>query len=150
MKYEAQSDIWRLDQAKGSSIKIPTLRTKSREIARFQQVFPLTIFPDKIVIEEQRIVLIRNNGPWTDQVITIMDTDIACVNASTGPLFGQVHVKSLTGGPEIFLDKLFKHDVYKTRGLIEGIVLKSRGGLEISDETLEIERRALLMAGEVN
>lgn len=149
MKYQAQSDIWKLEQTLGASQAIKP-HVQSRELARFRQVFPLTVFPDEIVIEEHRVVWIQNNGPWTDQVITIMATDIACVNAATGPLFGQVHVKSLTGGPEIFIDKLSKHNVYKTRGLIEGIVLASRGGLEISDETLEIKREALLTAGEVN
>lgn len=149
MKYEAQSDIWRLEQAfKGKTSS--KLSTKSRELGRFRQFFPLTIFPDEIVVEEHRVILIKNNGPWMDQVITIMATDIACVNASTGPIFGQVHVKSLTGGPEIFLDKLFKHRVYKTRCLIEGIVLASRGGLEINTETLDTERAALIKAGEVN
>ncbi len=149
MKYQAQSDIWKLDQAFGNGQTIKT-RAKSRELARFKQVFPLTLFPDEIVIEESRVVWIQNNGPWMDQVITVMVTDIACVNASTGPLFGQVHVKSLTGGPEIFVDKLLKHNVYKIRGLVEGIVLASRGGLEINAETLEVEREALLTAGEVN
>lgn len=149
MKYQAQSDIWKLEQTLGNGLAIKT-HVQSRELARFKQVFPLTVFPDEIVIEEHRVVWIQNNGPWADQVITIMATDIACVNAATGPLFGQVHVKSLTGGPEIFIDKLLKHNVYKTRGLIEGIVLASRGGLEISDETLEIKREALLTAGEVN
>ncbi|MDO8486784.1 MAG: hypothetical protein Q7S45_00610 [Candidatus Curtissbacteria bacterium] len=149
MKYLAQSDIWKLEQAIGNNQTIKT-RVKSRELARFRQLFPLTVFPDKIVIEEHRVIWIQNNGPWMDQVITIMATDIACVNAATGPLFGQVHVKSLTGGPEIFVDRLLKHDVYKIRGLIEGIVLGSRGGLEIDDECLEIEREALLTAGEVN
>lgn len=149
MKYQAQSDIWRLEQALDAKQTV-RLRAESREIARFRQVFPLTLFRDEIVIEENRVVWIQNNGPWMDQVITIMATDIACVNASTGPFFGQIHVKSLTGGPEIFVDRLLKHNVYKARGLIEGIVLASRGGLEINDESLEIEREALLTAGEVN
>ncbi len=148
MRYLAQSDIWKLDTVADVS-RIARVG-KSRELARFRQVFPLTIFPDEIVIEERRVILIKNNGPWMDQVITIMATDIACVNASTGPFFGQVHVKSLTGGPEIFIDWLLRYNVYKTRGLIEGIVLTSRGGLKINDETLEIEREALIKAGQVN
>ncbi len=149
MNYPALSNIWEVDQAlKG----YPTVKigTKSRELARFRQVFLLALFRDQIVIEEHRVVLIQNNGPWTDQVITIMATDIASVNASTSPFFGQVHVKSLTGGPEIFIDRLFKHHAYKIRGLVEGIVLASRGGLEINAENLEVEKESLLRAGEVN
>ncbi len=149
MKYEAQSDIWKLEQAFKEKTSSKSGK-KSRELARFRQVFPLTIFPDEIIIEEHRVILVRNNGPWTDQVITIMATDIACVNASTGPFFGQVHVKSLTGGPEISIDRLLKHNVYKTRGLIEGIVLTSRGPLEINTESLEVEKEALLRVGQVN
>lgn len=149
MKYEAQSDIWKLEQTQNGKTS-SKLGKKSRELARFRQFFPLTIFLDKIIIEEHRVILVKNNGPWTDQVITIMATDIACVNASTGPFFGQVHVKSLTGGPEIFIDRLLKHHVYKIRGLIEGIVLTSRGGLEINTENLEVEKEALLRFGQVN
>lgn len=148
MQFPAQSDIWKLEQAFNNRLAAK-LGNKSQELARFRQVFPLALFPNEVIIEEHRVVLVQNKGPWTDCVITIMATDIACVNASTGPLIGQVHVKSLTGGPEIYIDKLHKHHVYQVRGLIEGIVLVSRGGLEINEENLEVKREALLRAGQV-
>lgn len=146
MKYPSQSDIWRLEQAtshgNGQS-------RGSRVLARFHQRFPLTVFRDDLLVEEQRIVWIHKNGPWSHNVISIMATDIACVNAASGPFFGQVHVKSLTGGPEIFLDKLLRRDVFKFRNLVEGLALATREGLVTKDRNLEDVRESLLRAGHI-
>lgn len=149
MKYPAQSDIWRLDQV----VKPKTVlgeEGKSRLLARFRQLFPFTLFPGEIIIEELRIVWIRRMGPWATEIISIMATDIACVNASSGPFLGQVHIKSLTGGPEIFVDNLTRANVYRIRSLVEGIALASREGLQIQRQSnLEEERQELLRAGQI-
>lgn len=142
MKYLAQSDLWRLDRmARGLS-----RNGKSRVLAQFRQVFPLTLFPDELIIEELRIVWVQKNGPWTNNVISIMATDIACVNASTGPFFGHVHIQSLTGGPEILIDNLSRSDAFKIRSLVESIALSAREGLKINYQNIETEKENLLRA----
>lgn len=146
MNYVAQSDIWQLDQA----LRIGQLArqtSESRVLARFKQVFPLALFPDDLILEELRIVWVHKYGPWTDEVISIMATDIASIDASSGPLFGHIHIKSLTGGPEIFMDNLYRGDVYKIRCLVEGISLSSRVGLKVDGEDLETKRESLAKAG---
>ncbi len=147
MNYPATSELWKLEQIGKARQVISS--TKSRILARFRQIFPLTIFPDELIIEEKRIIWIQKNAFWSDQVISIMATDIACVNASAGPVFGRVHVKSLTGGPEITLDKLTRNDIYQIRSLVEGIALASREGLHIKSENLEDEKQSLYQAGRV-
>lgn len=140
MKYLAQSDLWRVDRmARGLS-----RNGKSRVLAQFRQVFPLTLFPDELIIEELRIVWVQKNGPWTNNVISIMATDIACVNASTGPFFGHVHIQSLTGGPEILIDNLLRNDTSKIRSLVEGIALAAREGLKIEYQNIRSEKESLL------
>lgn len=149
MKYPAQSEMWKLEQAqKNTTVQNPT--SFSNELARFSQFFPLTLFPDELIIEDHRVVLIDNKGPWTNELISIMATDIACVNSSTGPLFGHVHVKSLTGGPEIMIDRLWKSDVSKIRNLIEGIALMTRKGSVIASDDIEVRRDILLRAGTIS
>lgn len=147
MKYLSQTDLWKMDRIKKS--KPQTTNGESRILGRFRQVFPLTLFPDELIIEELRIIHQKNNGPWTTGINSIMATDIACVNATSGPFFGHVHIQSLTGGPEILIDNLSRKDVYKIRSLIEGIALASREGLNIIDFDLETERTNLLKAGNV-
>ncbi len=147
MKSLAQSDLWRFDQVVKSK---PTISNgNSRVLGRFRQIFPLTLFPDQLIVEELRIVWVRRNGPWANEVISIMATDIACVNAASGPFIGHVHIKSLTGGPEISVDNLTRQNVYKIRSLVEGIALASREGLQIETDDLETERQNLYEAGSI-
>lgn len=156
MKYPAQSDLWRLDHVirptnGASNGDLLINHGQSRVLERFHQVFPLSLFCDDLIVEELRIVHVKKNGPWAYEVISIMATDIASVNASSGMFFGQVHVKSLTGGPEIFVDNLLRRHVYKIRSLVEGIALSSREGLRLEHQSnLEAERQDILAAGSVH
>ena len=147
MKTLAQSDLWRFDQVVKSK-PIITNGT-SRVLGKFRQVFLMTLFPDQLIVEELRIVWVKRNGPWTNEVISIMATDIACVNASVGPFFGHIHIKSLTGGPEILVNSMTRKNVYRIRSLVEGIALASREGLQIESDDLEAERQNLYRAGEI-
>lgn len=148
MNYLARSDMWEIDQAlRMGQLAVPT--DQSRVLARFKQIFPLALFPDNLIIEELRLVWVHKEGPWADEVISIMATDIASIDASSGPLFGHIHIKSLTGGPEIFIDNLYRADVYKIRCLVEGISLSARAGLKVNQEDLDNKRSFLAEAGSV-
>lgn len=148
MRYPTQSDLWRLDHIMRA--KPLVTNGQSKVLGRFRQVFPLTLFPDELIIEELRIVHVENYGPWLNRVNSIMATDIACVNASSGPFWGLIHVQSLTGGPEIFVEHLTRSNVYKIRSLVEGIALASREGLKIEYNNLETERQNLIQAGSIS
>lgn len=150
MKYPALSDIWRLNMAITASNKNAVQTDKSRILYRTKQVFPIILFPSELIIEELRIVCLKQLGPWTSEVLSIMATDIASVNASSGLFFGLIHIKSLTGGPEILVDNLPRGDVFKVRGLVEGIAMSARKGLSIRNDNLETERQSLYQAGRVN
>ncbi len=145
MKYLAQTGFWRFDQLQRS--RMLTSDGKSRVLGHFRQVFPLRLFPDELIVEELRIVHLKNNGPWSKVVSSIMTTDIACVNASSGLFFGHIHIQSLTGGPEILVDNLARGDVFRIRSLVEGIALAAREGLRIDQSDIEKESRGLMMAG---
>lgn len=145
MRYLTQSDVWRLNKTmKANPV---TSSVNSRVLGRFNQVFPLALFPDELIIEELRVVWIKRSGPWMNEVISTMATDIACVNVSAGPFLGHVHIQSLTGGPEILVDKIVRNNVLQARNLIEGIALAAREGLKISYDNLETERANLMRAG---
>lgn len=150
MDYPALSEVWKLKTLSSGSKRGILSNGKSRLLFRARQVFPMTLFPDEIIIEELRIIWYKQKGFWTNEVVSIMATDIASVNASSGPLFGHIHVQSLTGGPEILVDNLLRKDTYRLRSLVEGIALSAREGLSIQNDNLEVERQNLYKAGEVN
>lgn len=148
MDYLARSDIWQSDEALKVGQAVPPA-DQSRILARFRQVFPLALFPDDLIIEELRIVWVRKDAPWSEEVISIMATDIASVDASAGPLLGRIQVRSLTGGPEILVDNLLRGDVFRIRCLVEGIALAARAGLKVDTEDLETKKEFLAKAGSV-
>src|SRR3989344_1650877 len=152
MKYPALSDMWRLDMAlrPKTNGKIVTEGGQSRILYSARQIIPLTLFPDQITVEELRIVWLRKMGPWMNEVVSIMATDIASVNCSTGMFFGHIHVKSLTGGPEIMVDNLLTRHVLEIRSLVEGIALSAREGPKVNGEDAETEKRSLMTAGAIN
>ena len=154
MRYPALSDRWRLDMAikpkDHPNGKTVTDIGKSRILASAKQIVPLTLFPDTIVVEELRIVWVRQLGIWMNEVVSTMATDIGSVNCKTGLLFGHIHIQSLTGGKEILVDNLLKKDVLKIRSLVEGIALSAREGLMVNEENLETEKQSLMEAGAVN
>lgn len=152
MNYPALSDIWRLNAATTGKTngKGITQSGQSRILYRTKQVFPIILFPSELIVEELRIICIRQMGPWQSDVISIMATDIASVNASSGLFFGHIHIKSLTGGPEILVESLHRKDVYRVRSLVEGIAMSAREGLKVPIDTIEAERQGLYQAGEVN
>ena len=144
MRYHAQTSPWRLDMTMKTGL-FPKVE-RSKVIGKFKQVFPLTLFPDELIVEELRIVKVDNKGPWVDEILSIMATDIASVNSSTGPFLGHIHIVSLTGGPEILIDKIARGDVYKIRSLIEGIALASREGLKRNQINAQVPQPSIQQA----
>lgn len=149
MQRLAMTEPWQLEQALKPRTVLEQQAGQSRLLGKVSQIFPLTLFPDELIIEELRVVWIKKMGPWTNEIVSIMATDIACVYASRGLLFGHIHVKSLTGGPDIFLDKITRFNAYKVRSLIEGIALSAREGLKIQSTSLATERASLMHTGKV-
>lgn len=148
MQYPSQSELWKMDRIKPFSTHVN--HYMPRTLGRFKQVFPLVLFPNDLIIEEHRVVFFINKGPWIREVISTMATDIASIDSSTGPFLGLIHIKSLTGGPEILIDRLYKEDVLKARSLVEGVVLASRNGERFQENNIEAERNHLITRGKIN
>ena len=149
MKYLALTDGWQFDRLIKTKSQTAA-NGQSRILERVHQIFPMTLFPDELIVEELRVVWIRRRGPWTSELVSIMATDIACVYATRGLIFGSLHIKNITGGPEICLDSLLGRDAYKIRNLVEGIALASREGLQLERTVnLDKERNEILRVGQV-
>jgi hypothetical protein len=67
-------------------------RKKSRVLGEFKSIFPFMLFPDRLIVEEKRVVWINRMGPWLTKACSVMATDISNVEASHGPFFGHLHV----------------------------------------------------------
>ncbi len=149
MQFLAQSNLWQLERANNHPFPATAAATPSRVLAKFNQIFPLSLIPDDLIIEERRIVWVKRNGIWSDEIISIMATDIACVEASAGPFFGHIHIKSLTGGLEIILDHISRKDAFQIRNFVEALALSARAGRNLEHDDLDLEKNQLLEMGRV-
>jgi len=109
----------------------------SNVLARFKSVFPFEIFPDELVVEEKRIIWIHRFGPGMCEVLTLLPTDINRVEASSGPLFGHLHISTLRHDVEILMERLTRKNTFKARDLIEGLVVVAKQNLEIEGKSAE-------------
>jgi len=125
------------------------LERRSRVLGRFRSMFPFMLFPDELIVEENRVIWKNWQGPGMTSVISIMATDISNVQASHGPIFGHIHVGSLVGGPEILVEKLSRKDAVRARALIEGIILTARERLTVRKKEITKEEEELSQLGEV-
>lgn len=152
MNYPAQSNLWRLDTAirPQTNGKTFVANGKSQILATASQVFPFVLFPDHIIVEELRIIWHKRIGPWADEIIPIMASDIASVNCASGLFFGFIHIQSLTGGPEIIVENLHKRDVFKIMNIVEGIAMSAREGLKSEGRMFGQDKRSLLAERRVN
>jgi len=140
-----EKETGRYAEYKGSE----ELERKSRVLDRFKSMFPFMLFPDELIVEENRVIWKNWLGPGMTSVISIMATDISNVQASHGPFFGHLHVGSLVGGPEILVEKLSRKDVVKARALIEGIILTARERVTLRKKEVAKEEEELTKIGEV-
>jgi hypothetical protein len=61
---------------------------RSHEVlASVRTVFPLTLFPDSIVVDRTKISLIKRDFFWTSNTISFQIEDVLNVSCGTGPLF---------------------------------------------------------------
>ena len=109
----------------------------SNVLARFKSVFPFEIFPDELVIEEKRIIWIHRFGPGMCEVLTLLPIDINRVEASSGPLFGHLHISTLRHDVEILMERLTRKNTFKARDLIEGLVVVAKQNLGIEGNNAE-------------
>jgi hypothetical protein len=122
----------------------------SHELARFKAVFPFQLFPDELIVEEKRVIWIHRFGPRMCEVITLLPSDINTVEASTGPIFGHLHVSIPRHDIEILIDCLKRNDALFARDLIDGLATAARQNVEIEGETAQEKLDFLLRLSHVS
>lgn len=114
----------------------------SKELMRLKAVWPFDFFPNEIIIEEKRLVInIRHF--WGSNTLNTMDMkELIVFEVTQSPLFASIFVK---GGPMGVVDfslNWFKVDeARKAKSLIDGLVMKEKGVIQVpsSDTNKQVE-----------
>jgi hypothetical protein len=63
-------------------------------LASSRTVFPMTLFPDSIVVDRSKMSIIKRNFFWSSTVISFQIEDVLNVSCAVGPLFGSLTIAS--------------------------------------------------------
>ncbi len=129
---EARKEV--LIQEEMNKQKLEKLVSKSAEILlEIESVFPFTLFPDKVIITEEKVSVINRNFFYSESVKSVLGKDIAHVDVDTNIFFATLTIidKYFTQDP-IMVNHLHKGDALEARRIIQGMIVTSHQEIDIT------------------
>ena len=94
-------------------------------VLTIKSFFPFELFPDEMVIKNDKVTLINRTLPGTSMVRDMHMHDIAQAEADCGPIFGHLHVYSKLRTEEpLLIERVKRKDVLRAREIIENLLVR--------------------------
>lgn len=118
--------------------KLKKMVKRSHQIlADVRTVFPLTLFPDSIVVDRTKISITYRSFFWSSRVISFQVEDVLNVASSVGPLFGSLTIASrvMSTVDHFQVNFLWRNDAIFLKQLIQGHIIAKHNKLETDQLT---------------
>lgn len=99
---------------------------RSNEVlAKARTIFPLTIFPDTIILDRTKLTVIRRTFFFSEDVMSIRIEDILNITATVGPFFGSVTIATrvLSSDDHFTIKNFLREDAMHLKHMIQGYVI---------------------------
>lgn len=119
-------------------VKLKRMVEHSHEIlARRNSVFPLDLFPDRVLVDRTKVTLIRRDFFWSQNVVSMQIEDILNISASTGPFFGSlsISIRVMNSVDHFEIQYLWREDAVFLKHLIHGYTIAKHS--EIDTDSLK-------------
>jgi hypothetical protein len=119
-----------------NNAEVADLRKKVRRshqvLAIVRTVFPLTLFPDSIVVDRTKVTIIHRTFFWSAETISFQIEDILNVSASVGPFFGSLTIASRVMSTEdhFQVQHLWRRDAIALKHIIQGYVIAKHSDMD--------------------
>lgn len=127
--------------------KIDRLRNMARKshevLMSVNTVFPLTLFPDSVIVDRTKVTIVYRTFFFTAKTISIRIEDILNVTCSVGPFFGSVVISSrvMNSTDHFEIDKFWRYDAILLKHIIQGYMIALHNDVDTSqlnrDELIE-------------
>jgi len=120
-------------------------------IYRLNSVFPFDLFPDSIVIDHNKVSIVRRTGPFSQKIFPIALADIKTVTVYSGILFASLtlEIAGYEQNPGTVI-KLNKFKAQKARKIIMGLIVANRQEIDLSKLSTKQLSRDLPKIGKTN
>lgn len=133
-KEESLSEDERLDRLVEKSQKI---------LLKITTVFPFTLFPDDVIIDPQKVNIIKREFFFSERIHSVFIRDISDVFIDTSIIFAGLRIidRGFTEN-SIDINFLWRDEAIKARRIIQGLVVAHRQGIEMDKiETVNLIKK---------
>jgi hypothetical protein len=123
-----------------AAVALKKVVKKSHEVlAVAQTVFPVTLFPDSIVVDRTKISLTKRTFFWTSNTISFQIEDVLNVSCGIGPVFGSLTIASrvMSSVDHYQINYLWRSDAIFLKHLMQGHIIAKNNKLETDHLTVE-------------
>lgn len=118
----------------------------------FHTSFPFDLFPDEIVIDENKVNIITKDFLFVHHLRSILIEDITDVSVDTGLLFAAITI--IDSGNYRFpititIKFLLKKDALRARDIIQGLILAKNNNINLSSMTVSKVRKEITALGKI-
>lgn len=134
------------DKRRASLRKIDSLRNAAKRshevLASADTVFPLTLFPDSVIVDRNKVTIINRTFFWTSNTVGLRIEDILNVTCSVGPFFGSLNisVRVMNSTDHFRINFFWRHDAKHLKRIIQGHMLAQHAHID----TDSLSRRELI------
>lgn len=116
-----------------------TVKKAHEVLASVQTVFPITLFPDQIVVDRTKITIKKRSFFLTSNTISFQVEDVLNVSCGTGPMFGSLTIASrvMSSIDHFQIDHLWRADAIFLKHLIQGHIIAKNNKLETDQLSVE-------------
>ena len=139
-KQKELDNVYQLKQA---------VRKSNQVLASVRTVFPITLFPDSIIVDRTKVTIVKRDFFFTSNAISFQIEDILNVSCAVGPLFGSLTVASrvMSTIDHFNINYLWRNDALFLKNLIQGHIIAKNNKLETEHLSLKETIDALCELG---
>ena len=115
--------------------------------------FPFDLFPDKIIVDENKVRIINKFFFFTEKIDCILLDNITDVEITTSPFFATLKIRdaSYYRYPRIFKVRLLKiHEALEASRLIQGLISAKKAFIDFSNLNLKVLKEDLELLGDTD
>lgn len=108
-------------------------------LAQASTVFPVTLFPDTVVVDRTKVTIIKRDFFWSSDTMTFRIEDVLNAEVTVGPLFGSLIIASrvMSTTDHFRIDHFWRNDAIYLKRIIQGYVIAQHNKIDVAHLSTE-------------
>lgn len=123
-------------------------QTSARVIYQIKTIFPFVLFPDEIIVDEEKVSIIIGNFYQSGYLRSVMIKDISNVSINTSMFFSSCTIVDRNYvEDELVIRFLRRNEAFKMRRILMGLIISDENKVDLSAYSIKDLRKYLEKIG---